>query len=99
VSDAKLQQLANPLEGDVFSPVEKLVIQYAQEMTQTPVDVPEPLWKDLAAHFDEAQLVELTAAIAWENWLARFNHAFEIPAHGFTEGDFCPLPQLPTPQA
>ena len=42
---------------------------------------------------DEPQIVELTAAIAWENWRARFNHALGIEAHGFTEGAFCPIPE------
>ena len=42
--------------------------------------------------FDEPQLVELTAAIAWENWRARFNWAFDIGAAGFREGAACPVP-------
>jgi alkylhydroperoxidase family enzyme len=95
VTEEKIENLANHLESDVFSPLEKAVIQYSVEMTLTPVDVPEPLWKELKEHFDEPQLVELTAAIAWENWLARFNHALEIPAHGFSDGAFCPVPQRP----
>ena len=62
-------------------------------MTQTPVDVPDELFEKLRKEFDEGQIVELTAAIAWENYLARFNHALEIPAHGFSEGAFCPIPE------
>ena len=44
-------------------------------MTQTPVEVPEALFEKLRAQFSAAQLVELTATIAWENYRARFNHA------------------------
>lgn len=62
-------------------------------MTQTPVDVPESLVRELRKHLDEPQLVELTATIAWENWRARFNHALGVEAHGFTEGAFCPVPE------
>ena len=62
-------------------------------MTLTPVSVPDDLFEQLRKEFDEAQLVELTAAIAWENYLARFNHALEIPAHGFSEGAYCPIPE------
>ncbi len=40
----------------------------------------------------ERQLVEFTSAIAWENYRARFNHAFGCEAEGFSEGAFCPLP-------
>jgi alkylhydroperoxidase family enzyme len=64
-------------------------------MTLTPVSVPDDLFEQLRKEFDQAQLVELTAAIAWENYLARFNHALEIPAHGFSEGAYCPIPEPP----
>jgi hypothetical protein len=37
-------------------------------------------------------MVELTSAIAWENYRARFDHAFGCDAEGFSEGAFCPLP-------
>ena len=43
----------------------------------------------------EAQLVELTATIAWENYRARFDHAFGIGAEGYSEGAFCPMPARP----
>lgn len=62
-------------------------------MTVTPVAVADELFEQLRKDFDPSQLVELTAAIAWENYLARFNHALEIPAHGFSAGAYCPIPQ------
>ena len=77
----------------MFSPVEKLVLDYGTAMTLTPVDVPDELFAALREHFDEAQLVELTAAIAWENYRARFNHAFGIEAQDFSKGAYCPLPE------
>ena len=64
-------------------------------MTQTPVAVPPEIVAGLAKHLDEPQIVELTSAIAWENWRARFNHALGIEAHGFTEGAYCPIPEPP----
>jgi alkylhydroperoxidase family enzyme len=51
------------------------------------------LFEALEKEFNEKQLVELSAAIAWENYLARLNHALEIPAHGFSEGAYCPIPE------
>ena len=72
--------------------VEKLVVRYAVAMTATPVEVPDDLFAQLTRHFNERQLVELTSAIAWENFRARFNHAFGIEAEGFSKGAFCPLP-------
>lgn len=61
-------------------------------MTQTPVDVPEALFSRLRENFHEAELVELTSAIAWENYRARFSHAFGIEGENFSEGAVCALP-------
>jgi alkylhydroperoxidase family enzyme len=75
-----------------FSDLERLVLQYADGMTQTPVDVSDALFARLREKFTEAQLVELTSAIAWENYRARFDHAFGIEAESFSEGTVCALP-------
>jgi 4-carboxymuconolactone decarboxylase len=47
----------------------------------------------LQKHFDSKQLVELTSAIAWENYRARFNHALGIGSEGFSKNHYCPLPE------
>jgi hypothetical protein len=61
-------------------------------MTQTPVVVSDELFANLRANFSEAQLVELTATIAWENYRARFDHAFGIESENFSAGKYCALP-------
>lgn len=68
------------------------MIDYADAMTRTPVEVPDSMFARLREKFTEAQMVELTAAIAWENYRARFNHAFGIEAENFSEGAVCALP-------
>ena len=78
-----------------FSDLEKLVLRYAAALTATPVVVPDELFAAMRTRFNEAQLVDLTASIAWENYRARFNHAFGCEAEGFSEGAFCPMPQQP----
>ncbi|HWY20787.1 MAG TPA: hypothetical protein VNX26_06165 [Candidatus Acidoferrum sp.] len=75
-----------------FSAVERLALEYADRMTMTPVEVSDALFARMREHFNEAQLVELTASIAWENYRARFDHAFGIEAENFSEGTFCALP-------
>jgi len=75
-----------------FSGIEKLALRYAAAMTATPVELPDDLFRAMRRHFDERQLVELTAAIAWENYRARFDHAFGCEAEGFSEAAFRPLP-------
>jgi alkylhydroperoxidase family enzyme len=93
MTEAQLRDLPVYRSSAAFSPLEKLVLDYAVEMTKTPVDVPDPLFAELRRQLDEAQLVELTAAIAWENYRARFDHALGIEAQGFSEGAYCPLPE------
>jgi len=61
-------------------------------MTQTPVEVPQALFEKLLAQFSGALLVELTATIAWENYRARFNHAFGAESENVSEGCVCALP-------
>ena len=75
-----------------FSELERLVLEYADTMTRTPVEVPDALFARLRERFSEAQLVELTSAIAWENYRARFDHAFGIEGENFTEGAVCAMP-------
>ena len=94
VTEPQLMALADFEGSDVFTELEKLVIRYAVAITQTPVDVPEALFNSLGRHFSSRQMVELTSAIAWENYRARFDHAFGIEADGFSEGAFCPLPNV-----
>ena len=93
ITEAQLQDLPVYERSPAFAPLEKLVLDYAAAMTRTPVEVPDELFAALRRHFSTPQLVELTAAIAWENYRARFDHAFGIEAQGFSEGAYCPLPE------
>ena len=93
MTEAQLRDLPVYRGSGAFSALEKLILEYATAMTATPVEVPDDLFAALRAQFDEVQLVELTAAIAWENYRARFDHAFGIEAQGFSEGAYCPLPE------
>jgi alkylhydroperoxidase family enzyme len=92
VTERQLRELDGYRESDAFDEKERLVVELAEEMTKTPVDVPDALFDQLRSHFDAEQLVEIIGAIAWENYRARFNHAFGIEAEGFDEGAVCLLP-------
>jgi len=61
-------------------------------MTETPAVISDALFAELNAHFSPAQMVELTAAIAWENYRARFNHAFGAESESFSEKNYCAMP-------
>jgi alkylhydroperoxidase family enzyme len=57
-------------------------------VTITGQSVDDALFARLKQHYSEAQIVELTAAIALENFRSKFNLALGIEAQGF-----CLLPQ------
>jgi hypothetical protein len=92
VSEQQLMALPDFESSPTFNDVEKLVLRYAEAMTLTPVEVSEGMFGNLRLHFDDRQLVELTSAIAWENYRARFDHAFGIEAEGFYRGRSVPAP-------
>jgi AhpD family alkylhydroperoxidase len=93
VTDEQLRDFHNYRTSDAFSVEEKLAMEYAEQMTQENVQIPDDFFARLREHFDDEQLVELTMAIAVENLRARFNNALDIPAAGFSEGAYCPMPQ------
>lgn len=97
-SGISVEQIANltKYRSDVnFSALEQLVLEYADAMTQTPVEVRDELFARLRERFSEPELVELTSAIAWENYRSRFDHAFGIEGENFSEGAVCAIPVRP----
>lgn len=60
-----------------------LALELAEVMTETPPAISDGLFARLRQQFAPAQLVELTAAIAFENFRARFNRVFEVEPQGF----------------
>lgn len=94
-SDEHLLALPRYRESEVFTDLERLVLDYAVGMSRTPVEVPDELFAAVREHFDEAQIVELTSAIALENMRGRFNLALGVGAAGFSEGMVCALPTTP----
>ncbi|HEX2464619.1 MAG TPA: hypothetical protein VHR17_08325 [Thermoanaerobaculia bacterium] len=93
VTEDQLRELPRYRDSAAFNAVEKTVLDYAAVMTAAPVEVADELITELRRHFDDEQMVELTATIAWENYRARFDHALGIEAQGYSEGAFCVLPE------
>jgi len=92
ISSEQIANLHDYRSNPNFSETERLVLEYADRMTSAPVEVSDVLFARLREKFNEAQLVELTSSIAWENYRARFDHAFGIEAENFSEGTYCALP-------
>src|SRR3954471_22462057 len=92
LTERQLTELANFEHSDAFNDLEKAVLRFATHLTLTPAEVPDEAFDALRPHFTPQQLVELTSAIAWENYRARFNRAFAVQAEGFAEGSVCAIP-------
>jgi alkylhydroperoxidase family enzyme len=77
LSDEKLQAVLGDHLG-VFTDIERLVIELADEMVGAPANVSDDLYARLRAQFSEEQLMELSAHIAFENFRARLNRVFDV---------------------
>ena len=82
-SQEKIAQVAQAAASDLFSECERAAIAYAETMTVTGRKVDDALFAQVRQHFSEAQIVELTAAVALENFRSKFNTALGIEAQGF----------------
>jgi AhpD family alkylhydroperoxidase len=93
VTEEQLLALPRYRDSDLFSELEKLVLDYTVAISHTPTTVTDELFAALRERFDERQLVELTNVIALENMRARFNSAFDMTPAGFSEGMVCVRPE------
>ncbi len=89
ITEAQLRELPRFRESDAFDEDEKLVLEYAEGISRTPVEVSDELFERLRYRFEDDVIVELTFAAAIENFRARFNWALGIQSQDYVEGGFC----------
>jgi alkylhydroperoxidase family enzyme len=85
----KIREVPAWRESRRFSEMERVALEYAEAMTITGQRVGDELFARIRSFFDEAQIVELTAAVALENFRSKFNVPLGIEAQGF-----CLLPPI-----
>ena len=90
----KVAEVLNWRDSKLFSPAERVALEYAERITYTDRQVDDALFAELKKHFTEAQLVELTAVIALENFRSKFNPTLGVEAQGF-----CMVPTAGTKKA
>jgi alkylhydroperoxidase family enzyme len=81
--ERKLAEVATWRDSALFSERERLALDYAERMTITGDFVDDAFFARMTQHYSEAQIVELTAAIAFENFRSKFNPPLGIEAQGF----------------
>jgi alkylhydroperoxidase family enzyme len=82
-------------ESDVFTPLERDVLEYAEAVSQTPPTVTDELSARLLEQLGAPALVELTTYVALANLYARSNVALGIEAAGLAAS--CGLAPLARP--
>lgn len=73
------EQIASLAAGDVnlFDPVEQSALAYSESMTRD-IHVPQAVFDAVKIHFNEREMVELTATIGAYNLVSRFLEAMQI---------------------
>lgn len=95
LDEAKAREVPRWRESEVFTPLERDVLEYAEGMSATPPTVTDELSARLLEELRPAGLVELTAWVALANLYARTNVALGIEAQGLSAA--CGLPPLAKP--
>ncbi|MGG2464197.1 carboxymuconolactone decarboxylase family protein [Streptomyces sp. RGM 3693] len=92
---AKASQVPRWRESEVFTVLEREVLEYAEAMTSTPPTVTDELSARLLDRLGPAAMVELTAFIAFVNLATRNNVALGIESQGFSAACEIPLAARP----
>jgi AhpD family alkylhydroperoxidase len=97
LDETKAREVPRWRESDVFTPLERRVMEYAEAVSQTPPAVTDEMSAALLAELGAPALVELTARIGMMNMTARGNVALGIRSSEFSAS--CGLPPLAAPSA
>jgi len=89
--EEKLAEVATWRDSTLFSESERVALEYAERVTYTDRRVDDDLFAKVKKHFTEAQIVELTFAVALENFRSKFNPALGVEGQGF-----CMVPAVGT---
>jgi alkylhydroperoxidase family enzyme len=92
---AKASQVPRWRESEVFTPLERDVLEYAEAMTNTPPTVTDELSARLLDRLGPAAMIELTVFIAFSNFATRSNNALGIESQGFSAACEIPLAARP----
>jgi alkylhydroperoxidase family enzyme len=93
---AKASQVPVWRESDVFTPLERDVLEYAEAMTSTPTAVTDELYARLLGQLGPAAMVELTVFVGFANLAGRVNTAHGIASQGYSE--VCQIPLTGRPE-
>ncbi len=82
---SRLSQVPRWRDSDVFTELERRVLEYAEAVTATPPEVTDELAEALRADLGDDGFLELTMMVAVENERSRFNTALGLTSQGFKD--------------
>ena len=82
-SMAKVEALARWRDSELFSDMEKAVLDYTDSVTFSDRQVTDRQVEGLHQYLNEDGIVELTGLIAFQNMSSKFNSALDTPPQGF----------------
>jgi alkylhydroperoxidase family enzyme len=91
----KAREIPRWRESDLFTPLERDVLEYTEAMAATPTVVTDELSARLQEQLGVPALLELTAYISMANLVTRTNSALGIESQGFSAA--CGLRPLAEP--
>ena len=87
VSKEKIEALADYATSPLYSAAERVALEYADCMTFTEREVTDELFARVREFYNDDEIVELTAIIAWENASSKFNRALRVPSQKLWKRD------------
>ena len=85
ISAEGIERLLDYADHPELEEVDKAVVEYAIQVTETPQRIRDRMFERLRTHFTEAQIVELTLRIALCGFFNRFNDALMIETEAEAE--------------
>lgn len=96
LDEDKAREIPRWRESDLFSPLERRVLEYAEAASLTPPTVTDEMVAPLLAELGPAGLIELTGVIGFANMTTRSNTALGIESEGFSAAcGLAPLAERP----
>jgi uncharacterized peroxidase-related enzyme len=100
ISEEKMAAIWTYAKSDLYSPAEKIALDFALAAASQPNAVTDALFNELAEHWSESQIVEILGVVAMFGFLNRWNDSMATPLehvpealatrvageHGFTKG-------------
>lgn len=90
LDEGKVREVPRWRQSEIFTELERDVMDYAEAMTATPPTVTDAMVERLRERLGDAGVVELTKMVAIENERSRFNSAMGLASQGYSE--VCELP-------